>query len=145
MDAVAEKPKTKLGRPRKVLDIELMEKLAYLNCTYEELASVANCSVDTIRREMKRNATFSEAVLKGKAEGNISLKRQLRQMALNGNIAALIFDLKNSCGYSDRTTAQIDHNVTEDNEGLSSKWKTMLGAHVDEEPKQLEEATDGPA
>jgi hypothetical protein len=144
MDAVAEKPKTKLGRPRKVLDIELMEKLAYLNCTYEELASVANCSVDTIRREMK-SPTFSEAVLKGKAEGNISLKRQLRQMALNGNIAALIFDLKNSCGYSDRTTAQIDHNVSEDNEGLINKWKTMLGAHVDDEPKQLEEATDGSA
>ena len=90
-----------MGRPRKTFDIQLMSKLAYLNCTYEELASVANCSVDTIRREMRRNASFSEAVLKGKAEGNISLKRQLRQMALNGNIAALIFDLKNSCGYSD--------------------------------------------
>jgi hypothetical protein len=145
MDAVAEKPKTKLGRPRKVLDIELMEKLAYLNCTYEELASVANCSVDTIRREMKRNPTFSEAVLKGKAEGNISLKRQLRQMALNGNIAALIFDLKNSCGYSDKNTTQVNHNVTDDSEGLIDKWKTMLGAHVEEEPKQLEEVADGSA
>lgn len=145
MDAVAEKPKTKLGRPRKVLDIELMEKLAYLNCTYEELASVANCSVDTIRREMKRNPTFSDAVLKGKAEGNISLKRQLRQMALNGNIAALIFDLKNSCGYSDKNTTQVNHNVTDDSEGLIDKWKTMLGAHVEEEPKQLEEVADGSA
>ena len=145
MDAVAEKPKAKMGRPRKVLDIELMEKLAYLNCTYEELASVANCSVDTIRREMKRNPTFSEAVLKGKAEGNISLKRQLRQMALNGNIAALIFDLKNSCGYSDKNTTQVNHNVTDDSEGLIDKWKTMLGAHVEEEPKQLEEVADGSA
>jgi len=142
MDAVAEKPKAKMGRPRKVLDIELMEKLAYLNCTYEELASVANCSVDTIRREMRRNPTFSEAVLKGKAEGNISLKRQLRQMALNGNIAALIFDLKNSCGYSDKTTAQIDHNVSEDSGSLINKWKTMLGAHVEEAQTPALETND---
>lgn len=138
MEAILEKPKAKMGRPRKTFDIPLMSKLAYLNCTYEELASVANCSVDTIRREMRRNASFSEAVLKGKAEGNISLKRQLRQMALNGNIAALIFDLKNSCGYSDKLTSSIDHNVAEPSEGLINKWKAMLGASVDEdEPAAL--------
>ena len=132
-----------MGRPRKTFDIQLMSKLAYLNCTYEELASVANCSVDTIRREMRRNPAFSEAVLKGKAEGNISLKRQLRQMALNGNIAALIFDLKNSCGYSDKLTGSIDHNVGESADGLINKWKQMLGASIDEaEPSEAQLAAN---
>jgi hypothetical protein len=44
----AEKPKR--GRPKKFVDLELVEKLAHIQCTYGEIAATLGVSVDTLQR-----------------------------------------------------------------------------------------------
>ena len=36
------------GRPKKEIDMDLVEKLANIQCTQEEIACVVGCSVDTL-------------------------------------------------------------------------------------------------
>jgi len=57
-----EKPKR--GRPKKFVDLELVEKLAHIQCTYGEIASTLGVSVDTLQR----NKDFAVVYKRG-AEG----------------------------------------------------------------------------
>ena len=43
--------KPKRGRPKKHIDLELVEKLAHIQCTYGEIASTLGVSVDTLQRK----------------------------------------------------------------------------------------------
>jgi hypothetical protein len=45
--------KRKRGRPRKHVDLELVEKLAHIQCTHSEIPCALNVSVDTLWRTPK--------------------------------------------------------------------------------------------
>jgi hypothetical protein len=68
-----------MARPRKEIDEDQVERLAMLACTTQEIATVFACSTDTIERR------FAAALAKGRAEGNISLRRAQMRTALKGN------------------------------------------------------------
>ena len=57
------------GRPHKEIDLEQLERLAMIQCTYEEIAACMKCDIDTIR------INYSEIIEKGKREGKKSLRR----------------------------------------------------------------------
>lgn len=59
------------GRPKKEIDYNVVEKLANIQCTQEEIASVLDICVRTLQRDEK----FMEIFNKGRENGKASLRR----------------------------------------------------------------------
>ena len=60
-----------MARPKKEIDYNLCEKLASVQCTQEEIASVLEISVRTLQRDDE----FCRIYKKGRENGKISLRR----------------------------------------------------------------------
>lgn len=95
---VTEKPKR--GRPKKVVDLEMVERLAHIQCTHAEIASALNVSVDTLAR----NPHFAEVYKRGAEGGRKSLRRMQFECANRGNVAMQIWLGKQYLGQSDQVT-----------------------------------------
>ena len=61
-----------MGRPKLELNEETIRELASIQCTMKEIASVMDCSVDTLENR------FSDIIKKGQEEGK-SCKSSLRR------------------------------------------------------------------
>lgn len=59
------------GRPKKEIDYAIVEKLANIQCTQEEIASFLGISSRTLLRDEK----FKELFAKGRENGKMSLRR----------------------------------------------------------------------
>ena len=81
----------KRGRPKIEFDLEQVEKLAMLQCTYDELAAFFDCSKDTIINRMKDDESFSAAYKNGLEKGKMSLRRMQWRAAESGNVTMLIW------------------------------------------------------
>lgn len=103
----------KMGRPRKEINQDTFEKLCGIMCSEEEIASVFDCSVDTIERWCKRtySTTFAEVYKEKSAKGKASLRRMQWQLA-EKNVGMAIFLGKQYLG-------QKDHVEYEDKEALN--------------------------
>lgn len=60
-----------MARPKKEIDYEMVEKLANIQCTQEEIASFLNISVRTLQRDEE----FCRIYKKGMDNGKMSLRR----------------------------------------------------------------------
>jgi hypothetical protein len=96
-----EKPKR--GRPKKFVDLELVEKLAHIQCTYPEIAATLGLSVDTLLR----NKDFAATYKRGAEGGRKSLRRMQFESANKGNIAMQIFLGKQYLGQSDHVVNDV--------------------------------------
>jgi len=74
-----------MARPRKKVDKDVLEKLAAIGCTVEEMAAVMGCSKDTLERRYK------DIIEKGKAQGRTSLRRHQWKLAEKGNATMQIW------------------------------------------------------
>ena len=73
-----------MARPKKIIDFELVEKLAGLFCTQAEIAAVLDISV----RTLQRNAEFCRIYKKGLDNAKTTLRRnQLKLSERNATIA----------------------------------------------------------
>lgn len=103
-----------MGRPLLDLDEELIEKLASIHCTMEEIASVCKCSVDTLENR------FSETIKEARAKGKSSLRRYQWEGAQKGNPAMLIWLGKQLLGQKDVSRIELeqipDHLFTQEAE-----------------------------
>ena len=85
-----------MGRPKLNIDPVVVEKLASIHCTMNEIASVVGCSVDTLENR------FSEIIKTGRNKGKASLRRLQWATAEKGNAVMQIWlgkqllDQKNS-------------------------------------------------
>jgi len=70
-----------MARPKKRIDFVLVEKLAQIHCTQEEIAAVLSLSVDTLKRSDKFNEIYDKARLLGRA----SLRRMQWKLAESGD------------------------------------------------------------
>lgn len=96
----------KKGGPKEIdVDVELLQRMALIQCSVQEMSLITGVSVDTLSRR------YADIIQKSRADGKRSLKRKLFEMAMNGNIPALIFSLKNWCGMVD-SRAEITVNET---------------------------------
>lgn len=86
----------KRGRPKKSIDGETVEKLAALNCSTEEIAEWFSVDKRTIERR------FMPHLIKGRANGRISLKRKMFEMAMGGNSTLCIWLSKQMLGYTEK-------------------------------------------
>ena len=76
------KKKNRGGRPPLNIDPELIRRLAEIQATMAEIASVAGCSVDTLERN------FADIIKKGREAGKCSLRRwQYKMAATNPTMA----------------------------------------------------------
>lgn len=94
-----------MARPKKDIDPEQVRKLAAIDCSLAEIASVLKCSVDTLDRR------FAEVIKKGREEGCASLKRRQFEVAQSGNPTMLIWLGKQRLGQSDK--ASVTHTGAE--------------------------------
>ena len=92
------------GRPRFTFSdkISLVRKLASIQCTDEEIAAGLGCSQDTLARGRKREPDLDAAILEGRANGRMSLRRAQYRKAMEGNPAMLIWLGKQVLGQRER-------------------------------------------
>lgn len=85
-----------VGRDKKVIDPEDVEKLAALGCRDNEIANFLGIKDDTLRNN------FSDNLIKGREDLKITLRRaMLNNACKNNNAAVQIFLAKNILGMSD--------------------------------------------
>lgn len=88
--------KRKVGRPKKELDTDMIEKLASIFCTNEEISTIVGCHPDTLADN------FSEYLKKGRDKGKMSLRRMQWEKAQTGNTTMLIWLGKQMLGQKDK-------------------------------------------
>ncbi len=93
MSGIKEEIAKKGGRPRFDFSdkLPLVRKLASIQCTDEEIAAGIGCSQDTLARGRKREPELDAAILEGRANGRMSLRRAQYRKAMDGNPAMLIW------------------------------------------------------
>lgn len=85
-----------MARPLKVIDVELLKKLASIMCTGEEMAHILGVSVDTLERR------YADVIKEAKSTGKMSLRRWQWEACKKGNPALLIWMGKQHLGQSDK-------------------------------------------
>jgi hypothetical protein len=111
--------KNKGGRPKKELDYELIEELAKIQCTQDEIASCVGVNVKTLRADEK----FLDLYKKGQETGKKSLRRYQFDCAKKGNSAMLIWLGKQYLGQKDNidvTTQKME------DDGLTTAIKESI-------------------
>lgn len=84
-----------MARPVLELDEDIIDKLASIHCTMEEIASVVGCSVDTLERR------YADLIKSAKNKGKSSLRRLQWQNAQKGNVGMQIWLGKQLLGQKD--------------------------------------------
>jgi hypothetical protein len=90
-----------------VIDWELIQKLAHIQCTQAEIASTVGVSVDTLHR----HAEFAEVYKQGAEGGRKSLRRMQYESATKGNIAMQIWLGKQYLGQRDNLDQRVNADV----------------------------------
>lgn len=136
----------KMGRPRIVINFDLIDKLAESFCNCDEIVEALNaagtkCSYDTVERRVKKakNKTFAEYV-KQKREGVAKPKLRKAQLeaAYKGNPTLLIWLGKQYLRQSD--TPQNEGDDSQEHE-FEEALTVSAAALWEEELKKTEEET----
>jgi len=101
------KPKGKAGRPKIVIDWDLVQKLAHIQCTQSEIATALGVSVDTLHRHPE----FAEAHKRGAEGGRKSIRRMQFESATKGSIAMQIWLGKQYLGQRDNLDQRVNADV----------------------------------
>jgi hypothetical protein len=98
------------GRPLKAIDWELAARMAKIQCTASEIASVVGINQDTLADRCKRDhsLSFSEWYKKYAEGGKSSLRRMMFQAADKGNVTMMIWLSKQYLGMRDRLDEIVD-------------------------------------
>ncbi len=99
----------KMGRPKKEVDFETIDKLCALQCLEQEIADFLGLSVDTIYRACLKNfgITFAEYFKQKRGHGKVALRRAQWQTAQAGNPALLIWLGKQYLDQKDKSTHEL--------------------------------------
>jgi len=89
------------GRPRIVVDIEILKNLASIGCPDYEIASVLNVSAKTLKRN------YADIIEQFKEKGKASLRKKMFDKAIKkDNTHMQIWLSKNYLGMKDRTQTE---------------------------------------
>ena len=93
------------GRPRIVVDIEILKNLASIGCPDYEIASVLNISAKTLKRN------YADIIEQFKEKGKASLRKKMWDKAIKkDNTHMQIWLSKNELGMKERT---VNETITE--------------------------------
>jgi alpha-D-ribose 1-methylphosphonate 5-triphosphate diphosphatase PhnM len=114
------------GRPPKlIVDAALLakvEQLAASGLSQGTIAIALDVDEDTITRTKKRSAAFADAIKRGRAKGEANLAARMYQLAMRGNVTALIWMEKSRHGRSEK----IRHENENHNADLSDLTDEQL-------------------
>jgi hypothetical protein len=99
--------KNKGGRPKKVIDYNLVESLANLFCTQEDIANTINISLRTLQSDDE----FLRVYKQGLESAKTSLRRFQFKSAQNGSVPMQIWLGKQYLGQEEKK--YLDHTMTE--------------------------------
>lgn len=104
---------SKVGRPKKEIDFDALEKLCHIQCTAEEISAYFDVSIDTIERRIQEeyDINFAEYFAKNRGKGKISLRRVQFQSAMSGNTTMMVWLGKNWLNQTDKQ--EIEHTGTQ--------------------------------
>ena len=102
------------GRPKKEIDYDMVEKLANIQCTQEEIASFLEISVRTLQRDEE----FCRIYKKGQENGKMSLRRMQYKLA-EKNTAMAIFLGKQYLGQRDNVEVKSPEELNKVTELLN--------------------------
>lgn len=102
------------GRPKFQIDYVMVEKLASIQCTQQEIASFLGCSTDTLQRDKQ----FCDIYKKGMENGKMSLRRIQFKLA-EKNTSMAIFLGKQYLGQRDVIETDNTHEINKVEELLS--------------------------
>lgn len=85
--------------------------MASNGATFEQIASALGISEDTLSRRRRDNAEIAEAIKKGRAKGAVFVQSKLMELVSQGNLGAICFYLKCSCGWVEKRS--IDHTSSD--------------------------------
>jgi hypothetical protein len=125
--------KGKPGRPKIVIDWELVQKLAHIQCTQAEIASTIGVSVDTLHRHPE----FAEVYKRGAEGGRKSLRRMQFESATKGNVVMQIWLGKQYLGQADkqlvdtRVVRGLTDLTDEELKNLIGEAKAAIGVPID--------------
>ena len=94
------------GRKPVEIDLEQLEKLGSLQCTDREIAAFFRCTTRTIEKRRKDPA-FKEALERGKALGQISVRRAQMKQLHAGSATMGIWLGKQLLGQRDVTPVEL--------------------------------------
>ncbi len=80
-----------MGRRKRELDYEVIEKLAAIQCADKEIAAWIGMTPEHFCLRKKKDKELGEAMTRGREKGKISLRRMQWKKAEGGNTAMLIF------------------------------------------------------
>lgn len=111
-----------MGRPSKYEDThpERVRRLCMLGLTNDELAVAFGVAVSTINKWASEHPEFSDAQRAGRQDADSYVAESLYRQALDGNVTAQIFWLKNRRRESWRD--KQDHEVTGKDGGAIILW-----------------------
>ena len=93
------------GRPKIIVDIEILKNLASIGCPDYEIASVLNVSARTLKRN------YAEIIDRFKNKGKASLRKKMWDKAIKkDNTHMQIWLSKNELGMKERT---VNETITE--------------------------------
>lgn len=83
------------GRPEFAINNETIYKLGKIHCTIPEIAAVLDCSEELI------NHKYMRVLQRGHRAGEMSMKRKMHKIAMEGDTKMLIWLSKQRLGYRD--------------------------------------------
>lgn len=113
-----------MARPRKVIDVNLLEGLAQIGCTDTEISVLVGCSVDTLKRR------FADILTKGRESLRMRLRKAQLHAAEGGNVAMLIWLGKQYLSQVDRQ--ELEATITR------KDFEVDIGGFISTQPEQDE-------
>jgi hypothetical protein len=104
------------GRKPNVIDWPKVEKLCYIQCTGEEIASILGIDYDTLEKAIKREhkLCFTDYYKKHAAGGRASLRRMQYKSAEKGNPTMLIWLGKQYLNQTDKHDVAVGEFKSDD-------------------------------
>ena len=102
-----------MARPKIKIDYSIVEKLANIQCTQEEIANFLDISVRTLQRDEE----FCRIYKKGQDNGRMSLRRYQYKLAEKNTAMAIwlgkqYLGQKDKLEYNDDSIKEINDNIT---------------------------------
>lgn len=117
------------GRPRLKIDWSKVDTALALGANINQVAAFCECSITAIQNaiQKEKSLTFMEYRERKMSGTNLKVTQRLLQLAMSGNLGAIIWWQKNLLGWSDR----VEHGFDKDKRTIILKY----GLDAKDEPK----------
>lgn len=114
-----------MGRPIKQIDLELLNDLAKIQCTYDEMAAILKVDKSTLLRR------YATEITKGREEGKRSLRRKMFETAMQGNVTMMIWLSKQYLDHKDKVETEQKQEITishtdEEKQAMKEQLKALM-------------------